>query len=151
MKVASNLQHGGANVTADEVMSPTTERLAVYIWLTLTDSRLPAYVQRVYAHHLQTKTTKDIQPVLSQSMGTILADLAIQDDIQVHYIRSSFNNFDSRFNNNSNNNNNRNYNRGNSSRAPFSSGRLANKSCSLCKATGRSYQRHDIGSCCYLS
>ena len=34
----------------DEVMSPTTERLAVYLWLSLIDERLPAYIARVYAH-----------------------------------------------------------------------------------------------------
>ena len=147
LTTTSNLQHDGANVTVDEVMSPTTERLAVYIWLSLTDIRLPAYVQRVYAHDLQTKTVKDIQPILSQSMDTILADLAVQDDIQIQYTRSSFNNYNNRMNNSSNRNNNR----GNSSRSQSTPGRTTNKSCSLCKAAGRSHQGHDIGTCWHLS
>ena len=60
LTVASNLQHDGERPTQDETMSPTTERLAVYLWLDLIDQRLPAYVARVYAHDLQTKTLKDI-------------------------------------------------------------------------------------------
>jgi len=73
-------------------MSPTTERLAVYMWLTLIDQRLPAYVARVFAHDLQTKTLKDIQPLLSQSMDSLLAEITAQEDIQIHYTRSSFKN-----------------------------------------------------------
>ena len=63
--IASGLHHDGQPADADEVMSPTTERLAVYLWLTLIDQRLPAYVVRVFLHDLQRKTLKDIQPVLS--------------------------------------------------------------------------------------
>ena len=56
LTVSSGLQHDGAVLVADECMSPTTERLAVYLWLSLIDKRLPSYVARVYAHDLQTKT-----------------------------------------------------------------------------------------------
>lgn len=50
LTVASGLHHDGVIPTSDEVMSPTTKRLVVYLWLQLIDSRLPAYVARVYAH-----------------------------------------------------------------------------------------------------
>jgi len=44
LTVASGLRHDGALPTVDEAMSPTTERLAVYLWLSLIDNRLPTYV-----------------------------------------------------------------------------------------------------------
>ena len=44
MTVASGLEHDGEGVTVDAEMSPTIERLAVYMWLTLINIRLPAYI-----------------------------------------------------------------------------------------------------------
>ena len=89
LTVASGVTHDGARMTADEEMSPTVERLAVYIWLTLIDVRLPAYISRVYAHDLSSRTLKDIQPQICESMDSILADMAAQDDININYSRSS--------------------------------------------------------------
>ena len=89
--LASSLQHDGAVATEDEVMSPTTERLAVYLWLTSTDQRLPAYVAHAFAHDLETKTLKDIQPQLSHSMDSLLAEISTQEDIQVHCARLNYN------------------------------------------------------------
>ena len=43
-------------------MSPTTKCIAVYIWLKLIDNRLPQYISCVYAHDLQLKSLKDLQP-----------------------------------------------------------------------------------------
>ena len=50
LTIESKLIHDGAAPTTDEEMSPTLERLAVYLWLALIDERLPAHVSRVYAH-----------------------------------------------------------------------------------------------------
>ena len=52
-------------------MSVTTEHLAVYLWLMLMDERLPAYICRVYAHDLQTKSLKEIQPQIVESMDSL--------------------------------------------------------------------------------
>ena len=71
----------GAVATEDEVMSPTIERLEVYLWLTSIAQRLPAYVAFVFAHDLQTKMLKDIQPQLSQSMDSLLAEISTQENI----------------------------------------------------------------------
>ena len=60
LTIESKLIHDGAAPMTDEEMSPTLERLAVHLWLTLIDERLPAHVSRVYAHDLQTKTIKEI-------------------------------------------------------------------------------------------
>ena len=61
LTVDSGLQHDGATPTSNEDLSPTTERLAVYLWITAIDPRLPAYISRVYAHDLQSKRLKDLQ------------------------------------------------------------------------------------------
>ena len=88
LTVASGIIHDGEAVAVDECMSPTTERVAVYLWLLLIDPRLPAFFQRVFSNELQTKSLKEIQPILSQSMDSLLSQLSTQDDIQVHYARS---------------------------------------------------------------
>ena len=90
MTVQSSLKHDGEIATSDEEMSPTTERLAVYLWLTLIDERLLAYVSRVYAHDLQSQTLKDIQPQLAVAMDQLLLELNAQEDINVNYSRASY-------------------------------------------------------------
>ena len=131
LTVESGIIHDGAAVASDEEITPTVERLAVYLWLTLIDGRLPAYVSRVYAHDLQTKSCKEIQPQICENMDSLLAEMAAQDDISVHYTRSNFsnqrrrsenrntsrsnNNFNNNNNNNSSNNNNGIFNNNNNS------------------------------------
>ena len=90
LTVQSNLKHDGEIATSDKEMSPTTERLAVYLWLTLIDERLPAYVSHVYAHDLQSQTLKDIQPQLAVAMDQLLLELNAQEDIDVNYSRASY-------------------------------------------------------------
>ena len=152
LTVASNIQHNGQAVAQDEVMSPTTERLAVFFWLNLIDERLPNYVARIYAHELSTKSLRDIQPQLSQSMDSLLTGLAAQSDIQVHSV-----------NNSNNGNNRRQSSRGRRSHREEEGESFANqssfrpttkspsKSCSVCKAAGRAHDTHDIASCWFLS
>jgi len=53
LTVESGLLHDGALPTSDKEKSPTLERLAVYMWLTLIDERLPAHISRAYTHDLQ--------------------------------------------------------------------------------------------------
>ena len=64
----------GEEPTDDEELSPTAERLGVYLWLAKIDERLPAFVGRIYAHDLQSKSLKDIQPQLAASMDSLLTD-----------------------------------------------------------------------------
>ena len=82
----SDITHDGAAPTTNEEMTPTVERLAVYIWLTLIDTRLPAYIARVYAHDLQSKSLKDIQPRICGAMDSLLAEMVAQDDISVNLL-----------------------------------------------------------------
>ena len=67
----SVLFRDGAASTRDEEMSRTVELLAVYIWLTLIDVRLTAYVSRVCAHELQSKSVKDVQTQLCDAMDSL--------------------------------------------------------------------------------
>ena len=145
LTIASGLLYDGSVATEDEVMSPTTDRLVVYLWLTLIDARLPAYVARMYAHDLQSKTLKDIQPQLSQSMESLIAELNAQEDINVHYARASYrkNNSSAQFTRT---------NREKNKFLPSNNSRSStNKQCIICKAVGRSYQGHDVSSCWYIS
>ncbi len=176
LTVESGILYDGAVLTADEVMTPTVERFAVYLWLTLIDNRLPAYVSRVYAHDLQRKSLKDVQPQICEAVDSLLAEIASQDEVQINLARSSYpshrrpnNNFSAggsnnipnsnNSNNNNNNNNNKNNNNvgnrrvnNNNTRVRANQQRGQNrKQCILCKAADRSYIGHDISSCWWIS
>lgn len=137
LTIDSGLTHDGSPVTDNEEMSPTTERLAVYLWLNLIDERLPAYVSRVFAHDLQTKSLKDIQPQICAAMDSLLLELNAQEDIQVHYTRSSYPNKWQR--------------QKPSNRRPPPRPNQSQKLCILCKAANRPYQGHDIASCWFIT
>ncbi len=114
LTTTSNITHDGERITVDEEMSPTVERLAVYLWLTLIDARLPSFVSRVYAHDLASKSLKDIQPQICDAMNSLLAEMNSQEDsITVNYSRSLDNN--NRRSNNNNNYSNRRSNNNNNS------------------------------------
>ena len=143
LTVESGIIHDGAAPTENEVLSPTAERLAVYIWMNLVDSRLPDFVARQYAHDLQTKSIKEIQPMIVDNMESLLAGIAAEDDVQISYTRS-----------------NSNRPRSNApfaasasyqgpSKAPAES--KGKKSCVVCKLTGRRHEGHDLSSCWHLS
>ena len=148
LTVSSGLLFDGAALTDDEEMSPTTERLAVYLWLTKIDERLPAFISRVYAHDLQSKSLKDIQPQLAESMDSILTDLAVQDEVKVNYSRSKHPSQQrpySKFNNYTNR----------PRFTPSSSSKSTNQQkksqCLICKSAGRNPNSHDTSNCWFVS
>ena len=75
LTIASGLLFGGSVATEDEVMSPTTDRLAVYLWLTLIDARLPAYVARMYA---LTSNLDDSDPDIEDISATLANQVVSQ-------------------------------------------------------------------------
>jgi len=119
----SGLMHDGTLVTENEEMSPTTERLAVYLWLNLIDERLASYVARVFAHDLQTKSLKDIQPQICSAMDSLLQEINTQEEIQVQYSKSSYHNSQQQ--------------RRPPNRRTTQRPNQRNKSCLLCKAANR--------------
>ena len=142
--VESGIIHDGAAPTEDEVLSPTAERLAVYIWMTLIDQRLPDFVARQYAHDLQTKSIKEIQPLIVDNMESLLAGINAEENIQISYTsasRSKRYQSNTPFKSNSRG-------QGGSSMKPSVKPK---KVCILCKAAGRNYEGHDLSACWHLS
>ena len=90
LSTESGLTHDGALVSVNEEMSPTTERLAVYLWLNLIDERLPSYVARVFAHDLQSRSLKDIQPqICPRGYSNQLLTLELQQSSLHRKIKST--------------------------------------------------------------
>ena len=144
----SDIKHDGETVDANEELTPTCERLAVYLWLMLVDQRLPSYVMRVYSHDLQRMSLKDLQPQICDAMDQLLAEINSQEDIQVKFSRSSYN----RSTNNMNNMfgaNPRKDGRSQQTRPKQSSG--IRKECVICKASGRDSVAHSISDCWHIS
>ena len=81
----SKITFDGEAVTVDKEMSPTVERLAVFLWMRLIDERLPAYVARVYSHDLLSKSIKDLQPEICQNLDSLLAEISTQEDIKIAF------------------------------------------------------------------
>ena len=151
----SGIEHDGARIAANEELTPTCERLAVYLWLNLIDQRLPGYVARTYSHDLQKQSLKDLQPRICDAMDSLLAELQSQEDIQVNFSRSSYNsnNNNYRGNKGSRSNNRNSFQRQLRTRAqqrPQGSSTMP-KDCILCKTAGRPSQGHNISSCWYVS
>ena len=150
LTIGCMLEHDGETVTEDEIISPTTERLVVYLWLYLIDRRLPKYVARIYAEKLQRMTLKDIQPLLSQSMSELLADLNAHEDISVQYTRSfgkkgagqqNYPKFGERATSF----------KQNDTRTSNTHSTSTNKYCIVCKQAKRTSDGHDVSNCYYLS
>ena len=92
LTAGSELKHDGETPTEDESLAPTTERLAVYLWMTIINKRLPAYISREYSHNLQTMTLKDIQPRIAENIQSILETINTSEDIQIQYALSGYSN-----------------------------------------------------------
>ena len=141
----SNLTFDGEIFNTTEEMSPSTERLAVFLWLHFIDERLPAYVSRVYAHDLQSKSLKDMQPIICQNMESLLAELAAQEDIKLAY-SSSGNNRQSSRQRFTHKPSTSGFNNFRNRRAPSNS-----KVCVFCKACKKPYTGHDVTTCWALA
>ena len=126
-----------------EEMSPSTERLAVFLWLYYIDERLPMYIVRVYSHELQKMTLKDLQPTLSQNMDSLLIELAAQEDIKLNYSNSS---------SRASYSNKRPFNKAQSKNISRRSGfGNAPKTCAFCKACKKPFTGHDVNNCWTLA
>ena len=142
-----NVTYDGQRVTADEELSATGERLIVYMWLDLIDPRLPAYIGRVYAHDLQTKSLKDIQPQISLAMDSLLAELNSQEESQINYSKSA----SQRTNKQWGGKPRQQFQRSMTPKQQNSSQSNQQKQCMLCKSAGRTYLGHNINDCWFIS
>ena len=115
--------------------------------LHIEDKRRACYICKVYAHDLKSKSLKDIQPQICDSMDSLLYEMSAQDEIQVHYAQSVYNKRHT-FNKPS-------YKFSVNRQKPFKGSNKASstpsKSCTLCKAAERPFQGHNIGNCWFIS
>lgn len=137
----STLLHDGEKVSADEEISPTVERLAVLRWLEVLDPDLPAHISRSFAHDLQTKTLKDLQPQIADALDSLL------EEIKSKRITCSYSHSQAKRPNNRQRYHNQNsYSHSRSSGPKKSSPRI----CRICKAEGRPFN-HSIATCDFMS
>ena len=110
------------------------------------------YVARVYAHELQKMSLKDLQPVLSQNMNSLLVELAAQEDIKLAHSNSSNRGSFGSSSRGSIGDRSRSYGRPqNSNNSNRKLGGQSSKSCAFCKACKRPYLGHDVNNCWTLS
>ena len=72
--------HDGNVPEEDETLSATTERLIVLRWLELLHPALPMHVANVFAHELQTKSLKDLQPLIVAQIDNLLQEVNQKED-----------------------------------------------------------------------
>lgn len=83
LQVGCKLNHDGVPVTKNEIMSPTTERLAVLRWMDLLHPKLWRLVQRTYAYDLNRSSLKDVQEQVSENIDSLLEELKNNEDLNV--------------------------------------------------------------------
>ena len=101
-------------------------------------------VSRIYGHELQSRSLKDLQPQLADSMDSMLQEISAQENIQVQYSRS-YQQHRSR----PTSSRKATYADPSPKKVTFPDDKP--KQCLLCKAAGRKYVGHSIGSCWFLS
>ena len=131
LSVHGGLTHHGAQVTADEDLSPTLENTVVVLWLQLIHPGLPLLVQQKYGSELRNKTLASLKPEISQALGSLLDELRCIEDTKAMRIGSTT----PRRNPSSG--------QGQPRRRPF-------LSCILCKTAGRPHTTHNLMDCHYL-
>ena len=129
----SDIHHDGAAVAVNEELTPTCERLAVYLWLNLVD--------------------KDLQPHICDPMDSLLAEINSQEDISVNYSRMFGGGKKS---NNSHYRSDRQQQQQQQQQPlrqqnPRSQQSIVQKECIICKIAGRSYLGHSISACWHVS
>ena len=130
------ITHHGANVTADEEMTPTLENMVVLTWLKLIHSALPALVKQRYGTELRSKTLASLKPEISQALDSLLEEIRSTADTKVlRTTASRFRQPPSRPSHKP-------------SPSPWAPTKRP-KSCPLCKQAGRNDQ-HFLSSCSYL-
>ena len=130
------ITHHGANVTADEEMTPTLENMVVLTWLKLIHSALPALVKQRYGTELRSKTQTSLKPEISQALDSLLEEIRSTADTKVlRTTASRFRQPPSRPSHKP-------------SPSPWAPTKRP-KSCPLCKQAGRNDQ-HFLSSCSYL-
>lgn len=86
------LQHDGASIPKDEVLSPSLYRLVVLIWLHRIHPGLPAKVKLSFGYELQKMTLKDVRRQISVAIPTLLKEIN-QSEITSNLISATHQNY----------------------------------------------------------
>lgn len=148
----SKLKHDGVQVTKNEDISPTVERLAVLRWMELIHPSLPALVQRTFAYDLQRMTLKDLQPQIADALDGFLEELR-SDDVKVSRVfrpvdRSRSSNPRGTFQYKRTDTRPKQYTK---FTAKIPQTQSPKKECRICKSEGRRYIGHSLADCDYVS
>ena len=125
---ANSLSHNGAQLSADEEMTPSLENTITWLWLQLLNPGLPQLVKQRYGADLRNKTLASLKSEISQAMSSLLDELASAEESKVF----------------------RTGNKSVSYPRTQSSGNQSRKSCVLCKTAGRRYNNHWLSQCSFL-
>ena len=134
---ANGLRHNGDVLDTDEEITPSIENAITWFWLNLLHPGLPQLVKQRYGSELRNKTLASLKTEISQSISSLLDELASVEETRVF---RSFNKFKS--------GNSNSYNKQWSN---SNSGKSSVKSCTLCKAAGRAYNSHWLSQCKFLT
>lgn len=147
LKKDGKLKHDGVQVTTDEDISPTVERLAVLRWMEVIDEDLPAYVARTFAYDLQRMSLKDLQPQIVDAMDGFLAEIRSKRvSCSRSYVGRGRSKAPMRHNER------KPPVRPNMTLpTPYVKPYAQSMSCRVCKAEGRSHTNHTLASCDYIS
>ena len=124
----NSLSHNGAQLTADEEMSPTLENTITWLWLKLLNPNLPQLVKQRYGAELRNKTLASLKSEISQAMSSLLDELASAEESKVF----------------------RTGNRSGSYGRQQTSNNQSRRSCVLCKTAGRPHNTHWLSQCSFL-
>ena len=159
--------HDGNVPEEDETLSATTERLIVLRWLELLHPALPMHVANVFGHELQTKSLKDLQPLIVVQIDNLLQEVNQKEDFSSQisstqaeleqidikriapfkkYQQYRPNHYGSLSDRSNNYNRNLSYSQRNPPLKMKQSRRFITK-CAICKAAGEPFVGHDISGC----
>ena len=80
LKKDGGITHHGEVPQFDEDLSPTLENIATLHWLSLLHPGLPALVKQRYGPDLRNRSLASLKPEISQSLGSLLAELQTVED-----------------------------------------------------------------------
>ena len=130
LTVGCGVTHHGVATAIDEEVSPSLKNTIVYLWLQLIYPGLPLLVKHRYGAELRNRSMASLKSEVSQALASLQDELCNIEDTRAMRIGDGFK-----------------YNR----KVVASSRRrsVPHKSCVLCKAAGRMFNRHDLIDCRY--
>ena len=125
--VSDKIQHMGSDILRSEEMTPTLYNISIVLWLRIIHPNLPALIRQKYATELRNKTLASIRDEISESLSSLLMELTGEEAAISRSYRSRYQN----------------------KTKQNTSTRGNNRSCPICKASGRP-DDHYLSHCPFL-